>query len=284
MSGESIVVGYNDTKHSREALAWAVREADRRDAPLLVLFAANYPGMTLEPGPGLREPAPDALEAAEEVTAKGVAAARAMRPSIRVRSLTTVTSPSNALVDATRDAQLLVIGTRGFSSVLGALLGSVAFTVAGRAACPVIILKKSATSHSAGPDHRVVVGTDGSSAAAKAVVFAADFAAKTSAELEVIICTGQDALGVSDAKHLRRAARDIADRTETSLRETHPSLSVLTVVKDGAAERNLVNASADAGLLVVGSRGRGAFRGLLLGSVSHAVIHDALCPVAVISA
>ncbi|MFB9836195.1 universal stress protein [Actinoallomurus acaciae] len=282
MNGEPIVVGYNDTKHSREALAWAAREADRRDAPLTVLFAADYPGMTLGYGPGLLEPAPDALEAAEEVTAKGVAAAHAIQPGIRVNGVTTVTSPANALIDATDHARLLVIGTRGLSSVLGALLGSVAFTVAGRAACPVIVIKKSAGTRPIGPGHRVVVGTDGSSPAARAVTFAADFAAQTSAELEVITCTGQDTSGAADAQLLRGGARSIADRAEASLRETHPALPVVMMVADGAAEQKLIDASADAGLLVVGSRGRGAFRGLLLGSVSHAVIHGAPCPVGVI--
>jgi hypothetical protein len=56
----AVVVGYNGRKHSRAALAWGSEEAAQRDAPLLVLFAANYPGMTVEPGPGLlrRDPGP----------------------------------------------------------------------------------------------------------------------------------------------------------------------------------------------------------------------------------
>ena len=71
----AVVVGYNGKDHSRAALAWGAQEAARRDAPLLVLFAANYPGMTVEPGPGLFHREPGALEAAEEVTARGVAEA-----------------------------------------------------------------------------------------------------------------------------------------------------------------------------------------------------------------
>jgi len=60
----AVVVGYNGKRHSRAAVAWGAEEAARRDAPLLVLFAANYPGMTVEPGPGLLERNPGALEAA----------------------------------------------------------------------------------------------------------------------------------------------------------------------------------------------------------------------------
>ena len=74
----AVVVGYNGKDHSRAALAWGAKEAARREAPLLVLFAANYSGMTVEPGPG-RHREPGTLEAAEEVTARGVA--EASRPT-----------------------------------------------------------------------------------------------------------------------------------------------------------------------------------------------------------
>ena len=76
----AVVVGYNGKKHSRSALAWGTREVARRDAPLLVLFAANYSGMTVEPGPGLLERSPGALGAAEEVTARGVSEALEAHP------------------------------------------------------------------------------------------------------------------------------------------------------------------------------------------------------------
>jgi hypothetical protein len=75
----AVVVGHNGKKHSRVALAWGAEEAARRDAPLLVLFAANYPGMIVEPGGGLLERNPRALEAAEEVTAAGCP--RPLRPT-----------------------------------------------------------------------------------------------------------------------------------------------------------------------------------------------------------
>jgi hypothetical protein len=71
----AVVVGFNGKDHSRAALAWGTEEAAGRGAPLLVLFAANYPGMTAEPGPGLLHRDPGALEAAEEVTQRGVSQA-----------------------------------------------------------------------------------------------------------------------------------------------------------------------------------------------------------------
>ena len=277
----SVVVGYNGKEHSRAALAWGAEEAVRRDAPLLVLFAANYPGMTVEPGPGLLHRDPEALEAAEEVTARGVSEALDAYPGLRAVGATEVTSPSRALTEASDDAALIVLGSRGYGRVVGALLGSVAFGVASRARCPVVIVKDETSSRRAGPEFPVVVGTDGSPQATAAVDFAADHAVTTSAHLEIVTCTGGHELEGIDERGLRAAAEHIAGSAADRLRATHPELSLTTLVQDCPAELTLVDASADAGMVVVGTRGRGAFEGMLLGSVSHAVIHGARCAVAV---
>ena len=283
MTDAPVVVGYNGKRQSIEALRWAAREARRRGARLLVLYAANYPGMTLDPGPGLLHPEPGALEAAEEVTAEGVAAALALDPDLRVSGATEVTSPAQALTAASVDAGLVVIGTRGHGAVLRALLGSVAFEVAARAECPVVVVRSTGDRPAERASARVVVGTDGSPEAERAVRFAADRAASAwaSASLVVLTCTGEPGSGVSRDR-LRTSAQQIADDAARSLRRTHPRLTVTTEVGECPPERALVDASVDADLVVVGTRGRGAFRGMLLGSVSHAVIHGAECPVAVV--
>jgi hypothetical protein len=94
----------------------------------------------------------------------------AAHPGLRIASATEVTSPSQALTEASNDAALVVLGSRGHGRVLGALLGSVAFAVAARASCPVIVVKEDAVDLLVGPEHRVVVGADGSAEAAAAVV------------------------------------------------------------------------------------------------------------------
>lgn len=278
----AVVVGYNGKKHSQIALAWGAEEAVRRDAPLLVLYAANYPGMTLEPGPGLLHREPGALEAAEEVTARGVSEALDAHPGLRLLGATEVTSPSRALSEASHNASLVVLGSRGHGRVAGALLGSVAFAVASRSGCPVIVVKDESANRPVGPKHRVVVGTDGSAEAASAVGFAADRAAMASASLEVVTSTGGRQAEEVDERELRDRAERIAESAADRVRETRPELTVTTRVEECPAELTLVDASADAGLVVVGTRGRGAFEGMLLGSVSHAVIHGATCVVAVI--
>lgn len=133
-----------------------------------------------------------------------------------------------------------------------------------------------------GPEHRVVVGTDGSAEAAAAVGFAADRAATASAALEVVTSTGGHQAPHVDERELRASADRIAEAAVERLRETHPEVTVTTRVEDCPAELTLVDASADAGLVVVGTRGRGGFQGMLLGSVSHAVIHGARCAAAVV--
>lgn len=277
----TLVVGYNGRKPSRPALAWAADEAARRDTPLLVVYAANYPGMNIDPGPGLLDPDPGALDAAQEVTARGVAEALVRQPGLQVSGATEVTSPARALVEAGRGAGLLVVGTRGRGPAAGALLGSVSFNVAAAASCPVVVVKGGPRQRPVGSDRHVVVGTDGSAHAEAAVDFAAEQADRAGAALEVVCCTGADPATEPDPHILRANAERIAGRVSETLQRTRPTLVVRARVEEGPAGRALVAASADAGMVVLGTRGRGAFHGWLLGSVSHAVIHGAACPVAV---
>jgi nucleotide-binding universal stress UspA family protein len=278
----AVVVGFNGREHATVALSQAVDEAVRRRAPLVVVYAANYPGMTLEPGPGLLHHEPGALAAAEEVTARGVALAHALAPELELAGATEVASPSKALVEASHDAALVVLGSRGYGRLVGTLLGSVAFNVAAGARCPVLVVKAEAADRPPGTRRGIVVGTDGSPAAQAAVRFAAHRAASGPTPVEVVTCTGGHQVEDVDEALLRASAERIAASTADELHAAYPSVPVSTRVEDCPAEVTLVDASADADLVVVGTRGRGAFQGMLLGSVSHAVIHGATSLVVVV--
>ena len=136
----AVVAGFNGKAHSRRAVVWAALEAGRRDLPLVVLYAANYPGMTGPPGTGLFHRDPGALQAAEELTARGVALALEAQPDLDVVGATEVTTAIRALTDASRDAALTVVGSRSQGRIAKRLLGSVSSTVAARATSPVVVV------------------------------------------------------------------------------------------------------------------------------------------------
>jgi nucleotide-binding universal stress UspA family protein len=194
---------------------------------------------------------------------------------------TEVTDPARALAQASEDAALVVVGSRGNGRVVGALRGSVAFEVAARASSAVVVVTEGSADRTGERVHRVVVGTDGSAAADVAVRFAAARAALESAALHIVTATGAQHADV-DQRQRRATAHRIAEAAAKRSRRVHQGLRVTTGVDHRAADQALVDASTDADLVVVGTRGRGRFTGMLLGSVSHAVIHNAASPVAVV--
>jgi nucleotide-binding universal stress UspA family protein len=236
--------------------------------------------MALGPTPGPLDHEPGALDADQEVTVRGVSEALEAFPDLRVAGATEVAGPADALSEASRHAALVVVGTRGYGRVMGALLGSVAFAVASRATCPVIVVKGEPDDRPVGPEHGVVVGTDGSAPGSAAVGFAADRAAAGSAALEIVTCVEDG--NVADPREALAFADSIARAAAARVRADRPELAVSIRVEDRPADRVLVDASADAGLVAVGTRGRGALEGVLLGSVSQGVISGAQCPVAVL--
>lgn len=110
MRNEPVVFGYNGRRPADAALIWAANEAKRRGTRLVVLYAANYPGMALPPGPGLWEREPGALDAAREVTDRGVSKVVVLHPELSVSGTTVVTSPTQTVPGARSP---VVVGTDG---------------------------------------------------------------------------------------------------------------------------------------------------------------------------
>ncbi len=291
-SRQRVLVAYDGSSSSAAALTWAAREAGSRGARLRVLFAADAEGADVGGAAVLAEMAHAAgVEIAEEgaswaTTLDGGPPREAVETDVRLAR------PDRALVQASRGADLLVMGNRGRGAIAGALLGSVAFSVIAQAACPVVVVRGD-SERRPGPEHPVVVGVDGSDGALASVDFAAAEAARTGAPLIVVAAwTPPDLVasgghyGVSYVADLGLRAQSGAQASaDAALQRTHASHPDLTgevrLVRDKPAKA-LVDTSVDAGLLVVGARGRGSVRGLFLGSVSHAAVHGAPCPVAVV--
>ena len=270
MSGH-IVMGYDGSAEAQEALGWAAEEARRERRPLRIVHV------------GLGQGGSRALT-------EGVERARAEAPDVEITSsLELRDSVPGTLVAVSTDARMLVVGARGLGGFAGLLLGSVSTAVAAHARCPVVVVRRR-PGRSAVPLARpVVVGVDGSRTSIRAVDLAFDQASRLEAPLTAVHAWEMPALlGPTPAW----TPEEIADRlvSEKALLaeslaghcDRYPDVEVRSTVRLGGAAEVVLAAAGDAQLVVLGSRGRGGFAGLLLGSVSHAVVHHATCPVAIV--
>lgn len=201
--------------------------------------------------------------------AVGWAIKEAWRRGVSVRVLPRH-EPERLLAEA-GGASLIVVGSAGFLTMSDLAEGSVAMGVAVHADVPVVVVRPGLPDAVPGPSAgRVVVGVDGTALSEAAIRFAF-------AEARARGC-GVTAVHAVEREEESRAARAVLAPL-TAGRE-----DVRAVVAVGVASRALIAESAGAQLLVVGSRGRGGLGGMLLGSVSQAVVHRAHCPVAVVRA
>ncbi|MEV4800386.1 universal stress protein [Nonomuraea sp. NPDC049421] len=264
-----ILVGVDGSRAGLEAAGWAAREAVLRDVPLLLAHA--MPRWTYETETGrladvaawMREGGRSVLTAAEE-------RARTQEPKVELRTTFLPDDPRAALVEAARDAELLVVGSHGLGGVRGMLVGSVAYGVAAHAPCDVVVVRRA----SAGGE--IVAGADGSAATPRVLEFACAEAALRGARLRVVHVRGRQGF---DPVHEESGAIKVM---LNGLRARHPGLEVVEEAVHGHPVEVLRQAGAGAELLVVGSHGHRTFAGMLLGSVSHALLHHAPCPLAVV--
>lgn len=288
-----IAVGFDGSAPAAAALDWAAVEARRTGATLRVISVVHYPGVharTLENAPIL--PA-SLLNRANKLSAEAASRARTVLDSGNLETQIVIGAVAEALVSATRSVRLLVVGNRGRSDLASTVLGSVSFAVTAHAHCPVVVVGEDAVL--VGPQHGVVVGVDGSSTGERALDLAADLAAHAGAPLRIICAWDLPAAEspaydywetVSPDADWARTQHDVAAKVVTAAveraRSRHRTLVVTSDVLQGQAGAVIAGASHDAGLVVVGSRGLGGFTGLVLGSVSHHVIHSCACPVMVV--
>ena len=152
--------------------------------------------------------------------------------------------------------------------------------------CPVILVPEG----SGGGPARVIVGVDGSSHSQAATRAALDVARHAAVPVTVVIAWHVEVVdgvvvtepGSPEWQAVDQRYREMAERTIAEDRAAHPDIDVTVEVLHGRAADSLVKIAEGADLLLVGSRGRGGFRGLLLGSVTQRVLALATCPVAVL--
>ncbi|GII91584.1 hypothetical protein Ssi02_18150 [Sinosporangium siamense] len=279
-----IVVGVDGSKAGLEAVTWAAREAALRggDAVRVVHTMAEWPlemddaAPHAEVGRWMRDSAAAVLEEAAQHVKNEV-------PGIDVETRLLAGDPRATLIETSRDADLLVVGSHGLGGFRGLLLGSVALGVSGQAVCPVAVVRARPE-----PSHNVVVvGVDGSPGNAEVIELAFAEATLRGAELHAIHAWNSAIIGygpetLADALDAATTERRLLADLVSGCAARHPDVTVVERSRHGHPAEVLREASQGAELLVVGSRGRGPFAGLMLGSVSHALLHHATCPVIVL--
>lgn len=289
-----IVVGYDGSPGARLALEWAAETARRDDRQLTLLHCV---GLTMTPtfrayDPGVQANAYDQMS--RGVLAEAVEIAGKWLDRKDIHPLSVIGSAAAELVGVSEQADLVVTGSRGHGSISSGLLGSTSYAVTAHAHCPAVVVRGTSVVH-AGPSHPVVVAFDDSKPAQTALHTAVPVAAAAEASLRLVAVDNVGGLEVwpetdsvlgreemidSMHRHVGDTLREVADATMAA----HPGLDVRTDVLNGASGQTIAAYADDvrAGLVVLGSRGHGGFTGMLLGSVSHRVIHDASCPVMVV--
>lgn len=266
-----VVVGVDGSPATHGAVAWAAREAARRHLPLDLV-------QVLPPSERPHDETRSPSGRAHALLEQARHAAHAVAPDLPVRLSVVDGVVGPALVATAVQARLLVLGARPSGGVTDAGVGRTVAHAMGHAACPVVVVPARWEPGADEGTPGVIVGLDGSGEAAGAVAFGADVAERTGAPLTVMTVAPRSG-GETDEDVRRHLAEGVAGTVGA-----HPDVPLREVVRRGqAAEQLLAEARDGAALLVVGSRGRGAVSGVLLGSTSQRVVHAAPCPVAVLS-
>ena len=298
----AVVVGYDGSSSSLAAVEWGAIEASLRGVALRIVTADPVPSWNYaEPGSsGGRLRFENQVQAA-------VGLARHLAPAVTIETALIEKTPNEALVAEMATAEVGVLGRRGLSMLPELVVGSTSLYVAAHASCPVVVLRACGDEVQPGTEAgRVVVGVDGSAFSAAAITFAFAEAELHSVGLTAVHAwspyvhssaegvlipesvTGYESMELRvqggnleaagwAAEEVRLVAESLAGYAER-----YPAVDVRHVIVETSAERALIGASAGASLVVVGSRGTGAFDSLVLGSTSYALLHHAHSAVAIV--
>lgn len=285
----AVVVGVDGSEPAAAALDWAVREAALQGRELIVVHACGVPG-AMQDFEDIVANERGLKSIGRSIAREAVQDARLSDPTIGVDSVVTMGHAERVLVEASETADVVVVGARGRGTVAGALLGSVSATLARESHCPVVVVR--AYDEAPEEDERpVVVGVDGTPASTAAVELGFKMASLRGAPLTLLHATWdlrEQAAPVLDLRtyaekvNLDEEEERLVAETVAGLCEKYPDVAVTETYRRGEPVRRLVEASRDASLVVVGSRGRRLLATTLLGSVSRGVAERAYCPVAVV--
>ncbi|MHA7133473.1 universal stress protein [Oerskovia turbata] len=294
---EIVLVGVDGSAPSLHALDWAAAYARQVGWPLHIVCSYSLPSFTAASLDGGYAALDDTAiqEGAKAVLAEAVQ--RAEGAGVTTTAAIATGDAAGVLVELSKDYGMVVVGTRGKGGFAERLLGTVSSALPAHSRCPTVVVPLKSGADDAGelpavtPLKRIVVGVDGSPSADIALRHAIRQARAWGAELVAVagvpVGAGAGLLAWLPASIDHQQVLDdvteglnvIVDRHEAE----NPDVSIKRIVLDGTGAELLTEFSTASDLIVVGSRGRGGFTGLLLGSTSQAVLHHSACPVMVVT-
>ncbi|GAA4524698.1 universal stress protein [Amycolatopsis samaneae] len=288
---DTILVGTDGSADAERAVAWAAGVAAARGDVLRIVSAVNIAGLYY----GVGAPPPESMlndlqQASEGFVRQGEVIARSVSPGIRVEGRTLPEAPVPLLVEQSRDARMLVVGGAGRGEFLSAVLGSTTAAVVAHARCPVAVVRGREDTGEVPSDGPVVVGIDGSPVSERAVAVAFEEASLRNAPLVALHAWSDVAYdSIGNTAQLLPGWESVKDGEERLLaerlagwQEKYPDVEIRRDLRADRPRHALLELSEGARLVVVGSRGRGGFTGMLLGSTSQALVQHARCPVLVV--
>ena len=285
----AIVIGVDGSDRDESCIRYGAGAASRTGRGLHLLHAQDIAVELAAANPiaarGLAF-VPD-LVLDSKVLSNALEWARREFPDLEITGSEPWMHPEEALIEASDEAYLIVVGSSRISGLERILLGRSALAVSLHARCPVVVMPEGGRTDADGP---VVLGFDGSEgahAAAERAFWIADIRGTsvrivTSWYAEVVDGHVVTTPGTPAWEQVETGYRQMVEDGIADIREKYPDIDVDIRILRGPAAEVLAKESADASMLVIGSRGRGGFRGMLLGSVSHKVIETAASPVMVI--
>ena len=281
----TIVVGLDDSQSSKRALVWAAEQAvaDHRELTLVHTVSAVTPAYLDAAEVDPRRAHEALLAQAEAVFAAAREDVARKAPDLVVHEVFSFEDPREQLLELSRHAALVVVGSRGRGKIRSLLLGSVGVALVRHAACPVVI-------HRPGNPgivrNGIVVGADGSEESRSVLEFAYRQAAVRNLPLTVLHCyaDAQAAMGyiVADQAADLESEKLLLAESMAGLAEKHPDVRARTQLAGSLPQEELVRMGERMNLVVIGAHQSGSVKRMLFGSVAIAVTEHATCPVAVV--
>ncbi|WP_049572973.1 universal stress protein [Nocardiopsis sp. SBT366] len=289
----AVIAGVDGSPTARAALAWATDTAARYGRQIRIVHGLGLPTVTgtfADSAPERYQAGEAAREAGHALLAESAEYVRSARPDLDVATVLAPEEAPAVLLNEARHGDVIVVGSRGLGAVRAIMLGSVSLRTSSHAPCPVVVVPEPAPER---PRNTVVVGVDGSESSRRALRFALEHALATGAEVvvvnswEVPLPEDPDSLS-ADTQSLheemfdRQSEEVVAGVLAEVIDDRTQAVEISAVRMQADPVEALLEAGGQADLIVVGSRGRGGVRGLVMGSTSQGVLSRARGPVAVL--